>query len=549
MNRNLLSRWLGRASAAAIVASSPWLQADTKTTATHFDTVVKQLDIGGEQFSFFQEAPDAGNIGATLDAIMKSSPDAMSKLPPGLSLAKVFTTLGFGSIKAYGSSSVQEKDGVHRRAFYLIPGPKLGLTGALGENARPFLAAANPENADLALEFELDLRKTAQSLVSMAKEFLPPEEFKKLEEELNKPLPNAPLTGKQVMDNAALRLSLTAYLRPDDKIPVPNSPIEAPGVDAILAVDGLGWILNPLSGMILQGASEPGSPVEVKQDGKLILARFRQPVGPAPMDFQPAFEFDTESGRILIATRVPLMEALKGGKSKLGDSAEFKTTLTRLPSEGNVLLYLSSRFSQTAQRLVEANIKAQTPPDQQQMALSTQKLVLSRFLPSAPQVFVLSAVSNGIFMGSNSAIPPADPELTSLTTLAVLGGLAIPAFTSVQENAKITHQSNNARQVAISLKVYAGDHKGNYPEKLEQLIKEDIIEEANRDILNFVNPTSNLASPWIYNNGLTDSSPGTEILLLSPSASNGKRIAAYNDGSVNTITEEEAQKALSKMNQ
>ncbi len=54
--------------------------------------------------------------------------------------------------------------------------------------------------------------------------------------------------------------------------------------------------------------------------------------------------------------------------------------------------------------------------------------------------------------------------LVVITIIAILAGLAVPAYNKVQEQARIMSGCNNARQIVILLKNYAGDHEGNYPD-------------------------------------------------------------------------------------
>ena len=524
------------------------VKGEQKTTAAHFQTVLQNLDIGGEQFSFFQTPQNATELGSLLDKLLEAIPaEEKAKMPTGLSLSKIAEALGFYSVKAYGSSGVTEETAVHRRGFFYIPGPKLGLTGLLGDSAKPFLAASNPEKADLVLEFELDLRKAAADLLAIARKMLPEAEVKKMEEELAKPLPIMPLSAAQVLEHAALRLSLTLYVRPQDKIPVPETAIIAPGADLVLAIDGLGWLLAPLSETLLQSAAQPEGPTEVQQSGNTAIVRFKQPVGPPPMDFQPMIEFNKETGRITVISRQALADAMKGGAPKLGDSAEFIAATHRLPKDGNVLLYASRRLSETIYDLVEANIKAQAPVDGVQGMLTAQKLLFGQFLPPKPQAFIVSAKPDGIFMGSNTAIPPSSPELSTISMLALVGGIALPAMNNVTLQAKVTTETRKARTVVLGLKMFAAENNGAYPKNLKQLVTGKYLEsEAD---LNHVDPQSSLAQQWIYFPGLTDSDPSSEIVLLSPTTySGGKRIAARNDGSVEQISEDEAQAALAKQN-
>ncbi|MBL9114533.1 MAG: hypothetical protein JNJ83_05960 [Verrucomicrobiaceae bacterium] len=524
------------------------VKADQKSTAAHFQTVLQNLDIGGEQFSFFQTPQNAAELGAVLDKLLEAIPaEEKAKMPAGFSLSKIAEALGFYSVKAYGSSGVTEENAVHRRGFFYIPGPKLGLTGLMGDTAKPYIAASNPEKADLVVEFELDLRKAAADLLAMARKMMPEAEIKKMEEELAKPIPNTPLTLAQVLEHAALRLSLTAYVRPEDKIPVPETSIMAPGADLVLSVDGLGWLLIPLSETLLQSAAQPDGPTEVQQSGNMATVRFKQPVGPPPMDFQPTIEFNKETGRITVISRQALADAMKGGAPKLGDSAEFVAATNRLPKDGNVLLYASRRFSETIYQLVEASIKAQSSTDDVQGILTAQKMLFGQFLPPKPQAFVVSARPDGIFMGSNSAIPPSSPELSTISILAVMAGMALPAMNNVTYQARVTTQTNKARTVVLALKMFAADNNGTYPKTLKELLANNYLEHESD--LNHEHPQSRIAEPWVYFSGFSDSDPGSEIILLSPSADHrGNRIAARNDGSVEQISEEDAQAALAKRN-
>ncbi len=53
--------------------------------------------------------------------------------------------------------------------------------------------------------------------------------------------------------------------------------------------------------------------------------------------------------------------------------------------------------------------------------------------------------------------------LVVITIIAILASIALPAFTSVQQKGKQTKALSNAKQIAISLRLYASDHDGTYP--------------------------------------------------------------------------------------
>jgi prepilin-type N-terminal cleavage/methylation domain-containing protein len=54
--------------------------------------------------------------------------------------------------------------------------------------------------------------------------------------------------------------------------------------------------------------------------------------------------------------------------------------------------------------------------------------------------------------------------LVVITIIAIIGTLAVPAYTGVQERARMMQAVNNARQIVIVMKNYAGDNSGNYPD-------------------------------------------------------------------------------------
>ena len=53
--------------------------------------------------------------------------------------------------------------------------------------------------------------------------------------------------------------------------------------------------------------------------------------------------------------------------------------------------------------------------------------------------------------------------LVVISIIAILAGFAMPVFSNAQKNGRITDTLNNAKQTSTALKMYAGDHDGNYP--------------------------------------------------------------------------------------
>ncbi len=125
--------------------------------------------------------------------------------------------------------------------------------------------------------------------------------------------------------------------------------------------------------------------------------------------------------------------------------------------------------------------------------------------------------------------------------LAILAGIAVPAFNQVSEKSRMMQASTSARMMIIALKNYAGDHDGKYPDadKTDQpqtsndafrlLVKAGLIEDET--VVNIPNSPFHadgnigkapdfkqafaaLENPWCMTKGLTDSSSGDAPLLF-----------------------------------
>ncbi|MEY2499943.1 MAG: type pilus assembly protein PilA [Verrucomicrobiota bacterium] len=55
--------------------------------------------------------------------------------------------------------------------------------------------------------------------------------------------------------------------------------------------------------------------------------------------------------------------------------------------------------------------------------------------------------------------------LVVISIIAVLAGIALPVYTTVQERGSQTKDLSNAKQVALACKLYAADNDGKYPDK------------------------------------------------------------------------------------
>jgi prepilin-type N-terminal cleavage/methylation domain-containing protein len=160
--------------------------------------------------------------------------------------------------------------------------------------------------------------------------------------------------------------------------------------------------------------------------------------------------------------------------------------------------------------------------------------------------------------------------LVVITIIAILAGLAVPAFNQVQEKARMMQASSNARQIIITLKNYAGDNGGNYPDadKADQpqtsndafriLFKRGLLEDE-RAFTAAASPyegDNNIGeSPgyeeavkagenhWAMTKGLSDSASGNAPLIFENAAPGGSWPPAWNCDKAGTKTEGRAWKS------
>jgi prepilin-type N-terminal cleavage/methylation domain-containing protein len=76
--------------------------------------------------------------------------------------------------------------------------------------------------------------------------------------------------------------------------------------------------------------------------------------------------------------------------------------------------------------------------------------------------------------------------LVVISIIGILAGFAVPVYQRIIMNGKQANAMNNARQIGLGLRLYAGDNDGNYPTKKNSL-GEDI--KSSNDVFRSLVPT------------------------------------------------------------
>ena len=113
--------------------------------------------------------------------------------------------------------------------------------------------------------------------------------------------------------------------------------------------------------------------------------------------------------------------------------------------------------------------------------------------------------------------------------LAVLAGIALPVFNAVQDKGLAVRGLAEAKQIGLACKLYAGDHQGDFPPTLDDLVPKYL---PDKHLLVCPLGKGHPESGYDYFGGKT-SDPNSKVLLSSKATTrNHQRIVVHIDDSV-----------------
>ena len=103
--------------------------------------------------------------------------------------------------------------------------------------------------------------------------------------------------------------------------------------------------------------------------------------------------------------------------------------------------------------------------------------------------------------------------LVVISIIAILAGIAVPAFTGAMVTARITKSTSDARQIGLALRIYSGDNDGAFPEGKNDYNQE--ISTSNDAFRNLI-PTY-LTNESIFTVATSKAGPKADNKMASPS--------------------------------
>ena len=138
--------------------------------------------------------------------------------------------------------------------------------------------------------------------------------------------------------------------------------------------------------------------------------------------------------------------------------------------------------------------------------------------------------SAGRMSGSGLAIGGLITGYFGFLFLAAVGlGIALPIFTTVQGRAQSVKCLSEAKQIAMACKLYAMDHKGNYPPALDQLVPEYL---PDKHIFECALRKGQPPEGYEYFGGKDTDPASTHLFSSRATTRDRRRIVATSDGAV-----------------
>lgn len=411
----------------------------------HYGAMDSHLDRGGQLYGYMDVDGDLAGLydfgQKFYEGIAKSQP---GQVPPDLDIKGMLSELGLHGVTAAGMSSVKLGAGSYRnKTYFHTPNGRQGLLKLMGTEAKEFQALGMaPEKSDLVFEQEFDLSALMEIVLGIGKR-LPEPIQQPMMDGLKQPLPipGLGLTVADILQKSKGRLLVCAGIVEGEKMPIPDPKVEIPAIDAVIALQGMGWLFEELRKQI-PPPDQGGPPVEDTADSVKITV----PVPPGQLGiYAPLAYFDKKADMLYFASRPAYLDSFRGAAGpKLTADPDYKAIAAGLPTKGNSLSYVSARAMDTYVSLITKAVETQMaqqggPPEAKELMTKMMNL----FMPQgkAATAAVTTCEANGIFAVANT---PQSGKVAmvamAITPLAVVATVATPMIGKARMRAREMQQ-------------------------------------------------------------------------------------------------------------
>jgi len=313
-----------------VASTSSWGQATAEVPAA------SKVNLEAE----FTEAKPAKELQDKLAAFINEQAKNAGEEVDGKAIIEA---LGLGDITSYAMSS--QKDGTEwiNLMFLHTEGSDKGIFPLLGKKNAEFSAPnMSPGGSDLVFQMDLDLR-TVESLIRnvMKAGKAPAEDIQDFEDEMKEEVPELEITNSELLSKLNVRLNLAIDLDDKVKLALPMvGELDKPRM--VIRIDGIAWLWDSMGDDFI---AESGMPFEKKEEDGIITFSLPAEMAAQFMGYSPVLAVDKNKDQVWISSSPDFLERSMSGKETLADSLAYKTTMTGLPKNGNMLSYMSKDFA------------------------------------------------------------------------------------------------------------------------------------------------------------------------------------------------------------
>lgn len=431
--------------------------------------LARHLEFGGSSFAYESHASSNSTIELLL-GIADKLIEANALPGERIQLSPAWKKLGWNRVIGSGSSCRKMGNLWHHRGILYAPKDKPAFFPVFGAQAKPWLAPATaPKDSDLVLEFSMDVPH-AMGLIGELAVALGPKaagEWVAYTKQMN-----SDPVARDMADAFKGRLCLFVRLDPSKPIDLPEGLGKSPGVQVGLIFSSPEFAAFGAK----MAKQEGGAPFEERPDGSLVMMhQGRENVDPPAPEglWNPSGVINVKEGFVLMADSPETLATMEGKESKLSESKEFGLASRNLPTEGNAMVFVSSRLQKELGELaVRAGRELAKGPDEESAKVSEflQDLVTKAFLSQAePQMAVLKADADGWVWGANLSFEQL-PVGGMAFPVTVLSSVGFSAFQRARDTASLTQAISVGKQLHIAASMYAADNNDRFPASITDLV-------------------------------------------------------------------------------
>jgi len=394
---------------------------DPVADAARFETVAKQLDLGGVLYGYVSVDGDLSAIGAYVKSFM----DGMRPLAhdvPQVDVPAILKVSGLDAISAVGFSSKSVEGGFRNKSYLYTPKGRRGLLRMLGGESKPFdVVKLAPAGSDFVFEQDLNLKVVYESIQEALVAGMGEQGalFKAMMDgAVNQPLPPPiPFTMKKVLADLDTQISVIIDADLDKKISLTHPDAEglqSPLMRAAVLIDELGWVADELAKILEPMLAHPTErpPAKIVRNPNWVGVQLAiEPEQYSVMDAEilelfgstnPVLVHHRPSGKLVLASGLEFAENLFIPKPNLEDDPDFRKTMVGLPMKGTAITYASPALFSALREVLESAMDVEDLGGAEGLILNT---FLKLFLPKnvRGEGSVTTNSKDGILTVSNSA--------------------------------------------------------------------------------------------------------------------------------------------------